>query len=129
MPPQQLCKSYLNALNSGDLDAVLALFSPDAQVSSPLYGERDAKSFYADLFADTARSETRLLNIFDKSDGGPALALHFEYDWTLGDGKLVKFQCVDVFELTSDAQQFQKITIVYDTAPLRADFGESTRSS
>ncbi|MDF0490404.1 nuclear transport factor 2 family protein [Sphingomonas sp. H39-1-10] len=123
----ELCEHYLAGLNSGDLDAVLALFTPDAQVSSPLYGVRDARSFYTDLFADTERSETQLLNVFDTSSGGPAIALHFEYDWTLGSGKLVKFECVDVFELTEDAQRFRKITIIYDTAHLRADFEASSR--
>lgn len=127
MTTQELCNRYLAALNNGDLDAVLALFAPDAQVSSPLYGMRDAQSFYTDLFADTARSETRLLNVFDRSGSGSAVALHFEYDWTLGNGTLVKFECVDVFELTADTERFQKITIIYDTAPLRADFEASTR--
>jgi len=127
MTTKELCQKYLTALNDGNLDATLALFSPDAQVSSPLYGVRNAQSFYTALFADTARSETRLLNVFDQSNTGSAIALHFEYDWTLGNGKLVKFECVDVFELTADAQKFQKITIIYDTAHLRADFNEITR--
>ena len=127
MTNKDLCQQYLNSLNKGDLNALLALFSADAKIISPLYGERDAQSFYINLFADTAKSETRLLNIFDRSDTGSAIALHFEYNWTLGNGKLVKFECVDVFELTADAQQFQKIRIIYDTAHLRADFNESTR--
>ncbi len=127
MTTHDLCTRYLNALNDGDLTATLALFTPSAQVSSPLYGQRDAQSFYADLFADTARSETRLLNVFDQSTSGSAVALHFEYDWTLSDGTLVQFECVDVFQRSANRQQFDNLTIIYDTAHLRASFAESTR--
>ena len=126
MTPDALCHAYLEALNAGDLDAVLALFTEDATVVSPLYGVREARGFYADLFADTERSVTTPLNLFT-SPGG-AVALHFRYDWTLADGTPVTFEVVDVFELTEAGDQFAKCTIIYDTAPLRADFEAARRS-
>lgn len=125
MTAKELCERYLAALNEGNLDAVLALFAPDAQVYSPLYGQRDAPSFYTDLFADTNQSETRLLNVFDTSTTGRAVALHFEYDWTLANGELVHFECVDVFSLTSDGLKFQALKIIYDTANIRDAFNTS----
>ncbi len=45
----QLVDAYLAALGSADVDAVLALFTPDAIVSSPLYGEQPARDFYTDI--------------------------------------------------------------------------------
>ncbi len=50
----ELTSRYLDALNHGSLESVLELFTPDAVVHSPLYGEMTAKSFYTDLFADTS---------------------------------------------------------------------------
>ncbi len=85
----------------------------------------EAENFYKELLADTNRSVTRLLNIFLPSGGAPSVALHFHYTWTLKSGKIVQFECVDVFELTADKQKFSKLTIIYDTAPIRADFEES----
>lgn len=125
MHTEQLCKAYLAALNGGDLDKVLSLFAPGAMVVSPLYGTMPVASFYRDLFADTGQSVTRLLNIFDKSEAGTSVALHFHYTWTLASGKVVAFECVDVFELTPTRDRFTKLTIIYDTAPLRADFNAS----
>lgn len=125
MHPEELCKRYLSALNEGNLEGVLSLFVPKATIVSPLYGAIDAENFYRELFADTNRSVTRLLNIFLPSGNSPSVALHFHYVWTLKSGKIVQFECVDVFELTADRQQFSKLTIIYDTAPLRADFEES----
>jgi len=125
MTPEHLCNAHLEALNAGDLDAVLALFSESATVASPLYGPRDAKGFYADLFADTERSETRLLNMF--TGGANSVALHFQYDWTMADGTPVSFEVVDVFELTEAGDRFAKLTIIYDTAPLRADWNALRR--
>lgn len=127
MPLDDLCHCYLDALNTGDLEGVRALFTPDAEIVSPLYGVRPAHHFYAELFADTSRSETTLLNVFDTSSGNRSVALHFRYVWTLASGKVVEFECVDVFELTEDRQLFTRMTIIYDTAPLRADFEASRK--
>ena len=117
-----LCNAYLAGLDAGDLDAVLALFAPGAEVVSPLYGTQPARDFYAALFADTEASNTELLNIFDSSDTGGAVALHFRYGWTLADGTPVAFEVVDVIELTRARDAFAKLTIIYDTAPLRSDW-------
>jgi hypothetical protein len=127
MDAEALCKSYLNALERSDLSAVSRLFTADAVAHSPLYGVRPAREFYAELFADTNRSETTLLNVFDSSANGSAVALHFRYVWTLKSGKAVAFECVDVFELSEDRNQFTKIAIIYDTAHLREDFETSRK--
>lgn len=128
MSPEDLCKRYLAALNAGSLADVLSLFAPDAQIVSPLYGVMEAGRFYADLFADTNRSVTRLLNVFVPSGDARSVALHFHYTWTLKSGKVVQFECVDVFELSADGEKFAKLTIIYDTAPIRADFEETHRA-
>lgn len=127
MTINDLCHRYLDALNTGDLEGVRALFTSDAEIVSPLYGVRPAHDFYAELFADTSRSETTLLNVFDGSAEGRSVALHFRFIWTLASGKVVEFECVDVFELTEDRQRFARMTIIYDTAPLRADFEASRK--
>ena len=125
---KELCKQYLDALNEGNLEKVLSLFAPDAVVVSPLYGEILATTFYNGLFADTNRSETKLLNIFDSSSGNSSLAIYFHYSWTLKNGKVVNFECVDIIEISSDTKKINKLKIIYDTAPLRADFNESKSS-
>ena len=122
MTVKDLCTAYLAGLDAGDLDAVLRLFSPGAQVVSPLYGTMSARAFCTALFADTKSSDTHLLNIFDQSGTGGAVALHFRYGWTLADGTPVRFEVVDVIELTEARNAFAKLTIIYDTAPLRSDW-------
>lgn len=129
MTPEELCKNYLAALNEGSLERVLANFAPNATIVSPLYGVVEAENFYRDLFADTNLSVTNLLNVFLPSGNTPSVALHFHYTWTLKSGKIVQFECVDVFELSSDRQKFVKLTIIYDTAPIRADFEASHATS
>ncbi|SCU86222.1 LADA_0D13124g1_1 [Lachancea dasiensis] len=123
-----ICARYLNALNQGNLDEVRSLFSAEAKVVSPLYGERLAFDFYANLFKDTARSETKLLNVFDACETTNSIALHFRYLWTLANKQSVEFECVDVFELNDSHDKFTKLTIIYDTAPLRQDFNNSRLS-
>lgn len=128
MNPEQLCHQYLAAMNEGDAGKVLALFAPDATVVSPLYGSMPAATFYRALFADTSRSDTTLLHIFDATQDSMSVALHFHYKWTLSNGKVVEFECVDVFDLTPARDRFSRLTIIYDTAPLRADFNDAHAS-
>ena len=80
---EKLCKEYLQALNDGNLNNILNLFTTDGVVISPLYGEMSANKFYTDLFKDTNQSDTRLLNIFISSMDDTSAALHFQYKWTL----------------------------------------------
>ena len=115
----EICKKYLDALNESDLEKVLLLFTENAMVISPLYGEIAAASFYKKLFADTRKSETKLLNVFDSSDKGDSIGLHFHYTWTLQSGEVVQFEVVDVFELSDDRNHIQKLTIIYDTYRIR----------
>ena len=121
----EICKKYLDALNESDLEKVLLLFTENAMVISPLYGEIAAASFYKKLFADTRNSETKLLNIFDSSDKGNSIGLHFHYTWTLQSGSVVEFEVVDVFELSKDRNCFTKLTIIYDTYPIRNEHSNS----
>ncbi len=127
MSVKSLCTQYLNALNEGDIAQVLSLFTVDGTVSSPLYGEKNVAQFYEGLFADTARSDTRLLHVYDSTELQDSVALHFEYKWTLSSGELVTFECVDVFYLSEDKSLFSSLKIIYDTAPLRAEFEQLSK--
>ncbi len=126
---KEICEQYLDALNKGNLEAVLSVFDPDAVVDSPLYGEIPATTFYTDLFADTNRSETNLLNIFVSDNENSSVALHFHYSWTLKNGRIVEFECVDIISIALDTKKIIKLKIIYDTAPIRADFVENKASN
>lgn len=123
----EICEKYLIALNESDLGKVLSLFTKDAVVVSPLYGEMAATDFYRDLFSDTKKSETKLLNIFSSINSGESLGLHFHYAWTLQSGSVVEFDVVDVFELSKDRNCFTKLTIIYDTYPIRTEHTDSQK--
>ena len=125
MTPKELCERYLAALNEGSIERVLALFDADARVMSPLYGKMPVALFYSGLFGDTNRSETTFINLFESASG--AVALQFHYRWTLKSGRVVEFDCVDVFALNPDRSRFSGLTIIYDTAPLREDFEAARR--
>jgi hypothetical protein len=52
------------------------------------------------------------------------VAAYFRYDWTLKDGKVVTFTCVDVFEFQDGSERIASMSIVYDTHPLREEVGD-----
>ena len=118
---QKLIKKYLDALQEGDTEQLLAIFDENATVISPLYGQLPAKQFYKDLFQDTNQSKITLLNTFQSNENEDTCTGHFRYDWTMKDGTLVTFECVDVFKV-SEEHKIQHLTIIYDTYGIRQSF-------
>ncbi|MBR9920101.1 MAG: HD domain-containing protein [Bacteroidetes bacterium] len=109
---QTLVKAYLKALGKGDVRELLKLFTDDARVFSPRYGEQAASTFFPDLFKDTAKSELHLYDVF-QSPGGDICA-YFHYDWTLNSGELISFDVCDVMTMSED-RKIRELRIIYST--------------
>ena len=119
---------YLEALEESSVDKVLALFTSEGVVCSPLYGEKSAKEFYPELFADSGSSRLTLKGVMtgksaDKST--KIFSIWFHFDWTLANGEPAPFDVVDVIELESDTMLIKKLHIIYDTHSLRDKFNRS----
>jgi ketosteroid isomerase-like protein len=124
---RQLAEAYLDALARADLAAMLALFSEDALVHSPLYGPTPARQFYPALFGDTSQSLLTLLGVTHgaRADGTPLVSIWFHFDWRLPSGRAAPFDVVDVLELSADGR-VASLHIVYDTADVRPAFEQDT---
>jgi hypothetical protein len=124
--------AYLRALRDADLDGMLALFTPDAMVRSPLYGTLPAANFYPVLFADTRSATLTLLGTMRGTsvEGKALLSFLFHFDWVLPNGTPAPFDVVDVAELDDDGL-ISDLRIVYDTVDVRpafeADTGKASR--
>ena len=119
---EKLCRGYLAAMESGDLEAVLANFADDATATSPISGKHRARDFYAYVMRITSDRSMALKTIFVGASDPSRAAVHVSYTRTVGDGKPATIEAVDVFELTQDLSKFATVTIIYDTAPVRSDF-------
>jgi hypothetical protein len=117
MNRKTITKSYIEHLSNGDLEQVLNLFSENAVVISPVYGKRNYKDFYTELFADTNNSELEIKGIFEDAISGN-IALHFNYGWTLKNNSQVYFEVVDILEF-DESDKIMKLTIIYDTVQSR----------
>lgn len=113
-------KNYLQALQQGNYEAVISLFTDEAMVISPLYGTQSAKIFYKELLADTNSSQIELLDIFTNLQKRTA-AVNFVYHWTLADGMTTSFDCVDIIEF-DEQDKIKVLKIIYDTAQTRSAF-------
>lgn len=118
----EIIRKYLKGLEEGKYTNIIGLFSPEAIVNSPLYGQIKAADFYKELFKDTSKSKITLLNIF-KSENPNIAAGHFRYDWILKDGTKTIFECVDVFRFDEKGKVIE-LTIIYDTSKIRNPFEE-----
>lgn len=119
---QEIIESYFSCLQTSSYSDIIELFAPDAIVHSPLYGAITAVKFYKELFSDTQSSKIKLKNIFVCPENAQTASAHFVYSWTLKDGALVHFECIDVFEFSLQSGKIQSLTIIYDTYHTRTEF-------
>jgi len=119
---EELCRSYLAAMESGDLEALLSIFTEDATATSPLSGKQPVRDFYSYVMRITSARSMTLRTIFIGASEPTRAAIHIAYTRTVGDGKPATIEGVDVFDLTEDLSKFTSVTIIYDTAPVRSDF-------
>jgi hypothetical protein len=119
--------AYLQALGDADLDGMLALFTPDAIVHSPLYGTLPATEFYPKLFADTGSATLTLLGTMRGTsvEGRALLSFLFHFDWVLPNGTRAPFDVVDVAEVDDDGL-ISSIRIIYDTVDVRPAYEADT---
>jgi hypothetical protein len=119
---ERLMRAYIDALSSGNTGAMVELFAPSGTVNSPLYGIRPAVDFFQELAQDTSRSTLELESLYTAPHDPDKGAVHFRYRWELKNGEIVTFSCVDLFECTGRPPKILRLSIVYDTHPLRAAF-------
>ncbi len=126
-PQLDTIRSYLKALNSSDTAALIATFEPEGMVISPFLGNMVARDFFPKLAQASSLSVITPIDLFasvEPATQGTRVAAYFRYDWTLKDGKVVTFTCVDVFDFALGSDRIAKMTIIYDTHPLREEVGD-----
>ncbi|EOT1824008.1 nuclear transport factor 2 family protein [Vibrio vulnificus] len=130
MNANTIANKYLDALEKADIEKVLSLFTPDATVSSPLYGECKATDFYPELFGDTRSSKITLNGVMEGKSTRECtdlISIWFDFDWTLANGEPAPFNVVDVLEVDKDSRLITKLNIVYDTFNIRRSFNLSKK--
>lgn len=126
-PQLDTIRSYLKALNASDTAALIATFEPEGMVISPFLGNMGARDFFPKLAQASSLSVITPIDLFasvEPATQGTRVAAYFRYDWTLKDGKVVTFTCVDVFDFAPASDRIAKMTIIYDTHPLREEVGD-----
>lgn len=125
--PTDTVRTYLRHLHASDTAGLIATFAPDGLVHSPFLGTMVARDFFARLAQASRQSVITLIDLFTTVQPEADLvrvAAYFHYDWTLSDGRVVDFRCVDVFGFKPGSPLIQDMQIVYDTHPLRERVGD-----
>ncbi|WP_455286738.1 nuclear transport factor 2 family protein [Cupriavidus necator] len=125
-PIETVC-TYLRHLHAGDTAGLISTFEDDGVVHSPFLGTMGANDFFNKLAQASSGSVITLIDLFESVQPVTdvvRVAAYFRYDWTLSDGRLVDFTCVDVFSFRRDSVRISEMHIVYDTHPLRERVGD-----
>lgn len=116
-PAQQeiIVRTYLKAMEAGDLDATLACFDPEGVVHSPVYGEVPVAPFYRKLFDDTISASVRIHTIYAAAgDAAGRWAAHFAYEWMRKDDVRIDTDLVDLFEFSGTSGLIKSLKIIFD---------------
>ena len=119
---EKLCRNYVAAMENDDLEAILAIYSDDATVTSPFFEEQPVRDFYEYVMRVTSDRTMELKTIFVGATDPSRVALHTAYTRTVTDGQPATVEPVEIFHLTPDGEQFAGVRIIYDSAPVRSDF-------
>jgi hypothetical protein len=79
-------RSYLQELERSNVAGVVALFSPQASIYSPLLGWVSPAPFYRKLAEASGQSSIKLIDICCSTQGQRRANAYFSYDWQLKDG-------------------------------------------
>lgn len=118
--PDEIIRRYLSAMESCDLDGVLACFADDGMISSPVYGLVSVRPFYERLFADTVSAEVTIHHVYRATDDPARWAAHFAYQWARREGPAVSTDLIDLFEFDTAAILITRLRIIFDTAARQA---------
>lgn len=125
--PTDTVRTYLRHLHASDTAGLISTFAPDGLVHSPFLGTMVASDFFGRLAQASSKSVITPIDLFTSVQPDTdvvRVAAYFHYDWTLSDGRLVDFTCVDVFSFKPGSLLIQDMQIVYDTHPLREQVGD-----
>jgi hypothetical protein len=121
----ELSLQYRKAVKERDLDAVLALFSPEAMIITPLKGSCDARTYHEWFFETIKRSSVKVINAFQALNSEICLAVLADYEWLMHDDKVINFSGMSVFEFTRDKRKIRKLSTFYDTSTVRPQLAAS----
>ena len=124
--PIHTVQAYLDHLHAGDTAGLISTFEDDGVVHSPFLGTMPASEFFKKLAQASSKSVITPIDLFVSAQTSSVVrvAAYFRYDWTLNDGKIVDFTCVDVFSFRPGSSRIRDMQIVYDTHPLREKVGD-----
>ena len=126
-PENQLVMKYLKEFEERSLEGVLALFTPDAVVHSPMFGRVPAREFYTAFFKDSAKADVALLGVLGRGEtasGGAITGYWARFSSTFVTGARHQFDLVAVMELNGG--KISAFHIVMDTAFIRSTFEKDT---
>lgn len=120
-------RAYLRHLHASDTAGLVSVFEDQGLVHSPFLGTMKAVDFFPRLAQASSQSVITVIDLFASvqvPDDTVRVAAYFRYDWTLNDGRLLTFTCVDVFGFRPGCSRIASMHIVYDTHPLREQVGD-----
>ena len=119
----EVLERYMRLLAASDYAGIVELFAPDGRVYSPFLGEMDAAPFFERLKGASEKNVITPLDVFVSARDSNQATACFRYDWTVTDGTQISFEVMDLFEFAEGTGKVRKLTLIYDTHPIRESVG------
>jgi hypothetical protein len=104
---------YLSAVEKHNYPEIMALFSPDAQVSHPVLGQKPAAQFFTELEAQVKSDKITKSRFFYELKNPKSAIVYFSDEWTSVSGKTLTQDFILVFEFDEN-NLVKQLTVIFD---------------
>ena len=106
-----IIKSYCNALQTNDYQAIINLFAKDAKIFSLFAGEKSAKEFFQNLFKTSRRAKVELKNTFIGVENKQTVAACIYLEEVRNEKIAPPLEAIDIFEFNAE-NKITKLRII-----------------
>lgn len=123
MSHEKMIREYYRILELHDYNSLMTLFSPDAIIVHPIFGNMPATEFFK-ILLDRARShKITIHNIFQALEQPDRLAAYLRAVFVTKNGTTFDEDGVHIYDFSADGQII-RLTVVIDTYPFRGQYAE-----
>lgn len=118
-------REYYRILVNHELPPLMTLFSADAVVDHPIFGEMPATEFF-EVLLDRAKShEITILNVFQAMENSNRLAAYLKAKFVTKDNTHFDEKSIHIFDILNTGL-IQRLTVIIDTYPFRGEYASGT---
>lgn len=121
MSHETMIREYYRILQKHSYDPLMTLFSKEAVIVHPIFGNMPATDFFKILLDRAKSHEIAILTLFSALEQRNRMAVYLNAKFTTKDNTKFDEHSVHIFDFSTEGL-IEKLTVVIDTYPFRGEY-------